>query len=244
MKGSIKTRYHVLITILLGLVILQSVMLLYASSRATRLSLLVADMQSIVIIFTFVIFIYLIVIYNYIPYRLNRSFKDLHVLVDKISDGDYHIDIDSSIYGQDENVQGLIISLQKMITILVKFDQLKADKIYEHHQRIQQLISLISEPIIIVSAYGDTAYCNEALRTMFIQITESVNLNELILKDVFQEGIIFAITDALRNGNNLYNRLVEDPATNRKALINGYIIRNRKGLSSGAVYILKTNTDA
>jgi hypothetical protein len=35
------------------------------------------------------------------------------------------------------------MALQKMLNILMRFDMVKADKIYEHHQRITQMINIL-----------------------------------------------------------------------------------------------------
>ena len=69
-------------------------------------------------------------------------------------------------------------------------------------------------------------------------ISETVNLNELIWKDDYHARIFSVIIDALRYGNNLYNVIVEDVVYLHRARINGSIIRNRKGLSTGAVFVL------
>jgi hypothetical protein len=69
-------------------------------------------------------------------------------------------------------------------------------------------------------------------------ISEMVNLNELILKNDYQARIIAVVIDALRYGNNIYDVMVNDLIYLGKVRINGSIVRNRKGISTGAVYVL------
>ncbi len=57
------------------------------------------------------------------------------------------LDIDSSIYDQDKDFQELIYALDKMPKFIIRFDQVKADKIFEHHQSIQLLINLLPQSI-------------------------------------------------------------------------------------------------
>jgi signal transduction histidine kinase len=182
--------------------------------------------------------VYIVVLYNYIPYRLHKAIHSVQQLVEEISSGNYQIDIDSSIYDQDKDFQDLIFALEKMLGIITRFDQAKADKVFEHHQRIQFLINLLPQSILIASSNGDVVYCNEPLRKRFPMISETVNLNELIWKDDYHARIFSVIIDALRYGNNLYNVIVEDVVYLHRARINGSIIRNRKGLSTGAVFVL------
>ncbi|MDD2228594.1 MAG: hypothetical protein PHY48_04185 [Candidatus Cloacimonetes bacterium] len=239
MKHSIKSRYHIMIATLFGLIMLQTAILLVAVSRAKNLYSLATDIHSIVIVFVFLIFVYIVILYNYIPFRLRRAIKEIGSLVDSISNGNYQIDIDSSTYDQDQDFQDLVYSLDKMLGIIIRFDKAKAEKIFEHHQRLQLLINLLPQSILITGANGDVVYCNENLRKHLSMISEMVNLNELILKNDYHVRLIAVIIDALRYGNNIYDVTVEDLVYLSKVRINGSIVRNRKGLSTGAVYVLE-----
>lgn len=238
MKRSFNFKYHLLIIILFGIIVLESLLLLVTLSGSAPIQTMVGDMQSIITIFVFIIFVYLVVMYNYIPFRTHKAIKELHNIVDEISNGNYNIDIDSSMYDQDKDIQDLILALQKMLVIVARFDQVKADKIFEHHQRIQQLINLISDYIIITSINGDLIYCNEAFRKDYPSINEMSNLNELIFKEDFNRRLFDTVLDALRYGNNLYDIRVSDATGSKCMIVNGSIVRNRKGVSSGAVFIL------
>ncbi|MDZ4183064.1 MAG: hypothetical protein U1B83_09320 [Candidatus Cloacimonadaceae bacterium] len=238
MKHSLKTRYHLLISILFGIVVLQAILLLFTLNQSTNMREMVSDMQSIIIIFTFIIFVYVIVIYNYIPYRLRKAFKEVGGIIEEISHGNYNIDIDSSTHDQDSDIQDLILALQRMLHILFRFDQVKADKIFEHHQRIQQLINLMNQCVLITSISGDVVFCNDAIRRRWTMISERVNLNELIFKNSLDVNIFSALTDALRFGNSLVNHSIEDKEGKQSALINGTMIRNRKGAATGSVFII------
>jgi signal transduction histidine kinase len=238
MKKSLKSKYHLLVAILFGIIALQTIIMLFVVSQGKDLLSLASDLHSVIIIFVFGLFVYIVVLYNYIPFKLHKAIKEVEQLVERISTGNYQIDIDSSIYDQDKDFQSLIFALEKMLGIITRFDQAKADKIFEHHQRIQLLINLIPQSVLITGANGDVVYCNENLRKRFPMLTEMVNLNELIWKNDYHVRLFAVILDALRYGNNIYNVLVEDLVYLHRVLINGSIIRNRKGLSTGAVYVL------
>jgi len=238
MKKSLKSKYHLLVAILFGIIALQTIIMLFVVSQGKDLLSLASDLHSVIIIFVFGLFVYIVVLYNYIPFKLHKAIKEVEQLVERISTGNYQIDIDSSIYDQDKDFQSLIFALEKMLGIITRFDQAKADKIFEHHQRIQLLINLIPQSVLITGANGDVVYCNENLRKRFPMLTEMVNLNELIWKNDYHVRLFAVILDALRYGNNIYNVLVEDLVYLNRVLINGSIIRNRKGLSTGAVYVL------
>jgi len=239
MKRSFKTRYHILIAILFGIIVLQTLILLFSVAQAQDLATLASDIHSIVIIFVFLIFVYIVILYNYIPYRLHKAIYEVEQLIEEISSGNYQIDIDSSIYDQDKDFQELVNALNKMLEIITRFDQAKAEKIFEHHQRLQLLINLLPQSILITGANGDVVYCNEPLRKRFPMISETVNLNELIWKNDYYSRIFSVIMDSLRYGNNIYDVIVEDVVYLGKVRINGSVVRNRKGISTGAVYVLE-----
>ena len=238
MKRSFRRRYHVLLMILLGIILLQSGLIWFTLSQATDLTDLVSDVQSILIIFFFAVFVYMIVIYNYVPFRLRRAFRDIGNLIEEISHGNYQIDIDSSTYDQDADIQELIMALQKMLNILMRFDMVKADKIYEHHQRITQMINILPFGILIGSVNGDVVYCNDKLREAYPSITETVNLNELIFTNPFDSRLFHVIGESMRYGKNLYQDIVADDKEDRQAAVDGSIIRNRKGVATGAVFVI------
>jgi signal transduction histidine kinase len=228
-----------MIAILFGIIVLQTLTMLFSVAQAKDLTTLASDIHSIVIIFVFIIFVYIVILYNYIPYRLHKAILEVEKLIEEISTGNYQIDIDSSIYDQDKDFQELIYALDKMLGIIARFDQAKADKIFEHHQRLQLLINLLPQSVLITGANGDVVYCNEPLRKRFPMISETVNLNELIWKNDYHNRIFSVILDSLRYGNNIYDVIVEDVVYLDKVRINGSIVRNRKGLSTGAVYVLE-----
>ncbi len=173
MKRSFKTRYHILIAILFGIIVLQTLILLFSVAQAQDLATLASDIHSIVIIFVFLIFVYIVILYNYIPYRLHKAIYEVEQLIEEISSGNYQIDIDSSIYDQDKDFQELVNALNKMLEIITRFDQAKAEKIFEHHQRLQLLINLLPQSILITGANGDVVYCNDPLRKRFPMISET-----------------------------------------------------------------------
>jgi len=236
MKRSMKQRYHLMLGILFALILAQFLVLLFTISQADNLYTLASDIQSIIIVFLFVIFVYIVVIFNYLPYRLSRALKRVEDLIDEISNGNYQLDIDSSIFEHDRDFQELILSLQKMLNIIMRFDSVKADKIYEHHQRISQLVNLLPEIVMIATVNGDIVYINDVFRNKFPSINESSNLHEVIHKDDFHARIFDVITESLRYGNNIYDKKVEIEGSTQTALIKGSIIRNRKGIASGGVY--------
>jgi hypothetical protein len=67
------------------------------------------------------------------------------------------------------------------------------------------------------------------------------NLNELIFKENFNRQLFDTILNSLRYGNNLADVVIQDENSVRIVKIDGSIIRNRKGVGTGAVFTLDFN---
>ncbi|HQQ67380.1 MAG TPA: hypothetical protein PLX77_00995 [Candidatus Cloacimonadota bacterium] len=237
-RQSFNKRYHAIISILFLIILVQFIVVLYTIGQARDIYSLASDIQSIMIIFLFGLFVYLVIIYNYLPFRLHRSVKKVQDLVEEISNGNYQLDIESSLLDQDRDFQDLILALQKMLDIIIRFDAVKSDKIYEHHQRISQLINLLPVTVAIANVNGDLVYLNDRFRERFPGVDEQSNINELLFKDRFYTEVFDELREALRFGNNIYDKVFEDESDGMRVLIKGSIIRNRKGNASGAVFTL------
>jgi len=239
MRSSIKRRYHLMLGTLFAMIVAQFLVVLFTISQANDLYVLASDIQSIMIVFLFMIFVYLVIIFNYLPYRLSRAVRRVEDLIDEISNGNYQLDIDATSFENDQEFQDLVMSITRMLDIISRFDAVKADKIYEHHQRINQLINLLPQMVMIATVNGDIVYINDAFRKNFPNIDETNNLNEVILKDDFNAKVFDIIAESLRYGNNLYDERVEPEGSSQTALIKGSIIRNRKGIASGGVFTVE-----
>nr|MDK2850714.1 hypothetical protein [Candidatus Cloacimonadota bacterium] len=239
MKGSMKRRYHRMLSILFMMNVVQFLIVLFTISHATDLYILAGDIQSIMIVFLFLNFVYSAILFVYLPYRLSRAVRRVKDLIDEISNGNYQLDIDPTRFERDQDFQELVLSLERMLDIISRFDAMKADKIFEHHQRINQLINLLPQMVMIANINGDIVYMNDVFRRSFPNISETSNLNEVIIKDEFYAQIFDIIAESLRYGNNLYDKKVESEGSTQTASIKGSIIRNRKGIASGGVFIVE-----
>jgi signal transduction histidine kinase len=240
MKRSLKTRYHTAVVILLGLVLLQTILLLVIIAGARDLPSLVNDLQTTVIVFVLIIFIFAIVFYNLIPIMVRKSYQGVTKLVNEIAHGDYEVDIDTVIIQDqvDTEVRGLLEGLKTMLRSIHGFDQAKETKIYEHDQRIKQLINLLPQGVLIALSNGDVSYYNDSLRRRYPELVDCRNIREMNLKSEFDQQVYQKIMDSLRFGDNLYDHKIPDLDYQRQALLNGSVVRNIRGESTGGVFVL------
>lgn len=238
MKKSLKGKYQYLLFIFFGIFILESVLIILTILRPISVEQLKLDIQSIVIFFIFVQFIYFIILFYYVPFKYDLAYREVHQLINEIAEGKYLINFDLKIYNQDAEIQSLIRALQKMMDIIVRFDNLKADKVYEHHQRLQMLINMLPEGCIVMSAIGEIVYCNNYIKDTFPVFTESLNVLETLLPEYLEKNLRPLISDTIKYGNNLHDKPFLIPSLNRTFLLNSSIVHNRKGHLIGAVFVI------
>ncbi len=222
----------------MGLILLETVLLLIIISRGTDLATMVNDLQTTLIISVLVIFVCGVVVYNLIPVMLRKSLSRTAKIVSEIAHGNYEVDIDGELeaHAGDRDVEPLLEGLKSMLRSIHGFDLAKENKIYEHDQRIKQAINLLPQGVLIALNNGDISYCNDALRRRYPMLNESTNIRDLKLKSEFDQRIFQKILDSLRFGDNLYDSRIPDNDYQRLATLNGAIVRNGRGESIGGVF--------
>ena len=240
MKRSLSSLYHLIITVILVLILLETAILIVISTNAKNLTNLINDIQTAAIVFALILFIYCIVVYNLIPSSIKKFNKNIVKIINEIAHGKYNVNIDKAIedYSFDPDKLSLLNSLKNMLRSINGFDQAKEWKIYEQDQRIKQLISLIPQGVLIALSNGDISYYNNSLRQRYPLLSEIRNINDLNFKNDFDRRIFQKIADSLRYGDNLYDCKIPDQDYRRLAVIKGSMVRNLRGEPTGGVFLL------
>lgn len=200
--------------------------------------MLKSDLQSIVILFILIQFIYFIVLFYYIPYQYERALREIYQIFQEISEGKYQIDLESKTFNQSKEISDLMAALSRMMNIIIRFDSLKADKIYEHHQRIQLLLSMIPQGCLIISIIGEIVYINDYVKTNFPALQENLNILETLLPDYMEDELKPLIMESIKTGNNLHDKMVLISSQDTSYKLNSSIVRNRKGQPIGTIIII------
>jgi signal transduction histidine kinase len=238
MKKSLKNKYQYLLFIFFAIFILESILIILTILRPIPLQQLKLDIQSIVIFFIFVQFIYFVILFYYVPYKYEVAYREVHQLINEITEGKYQIDFDLKTYLQDAEIQSLIKAMQRMMDIITRFDNLKSEKVYEHHQRLQLLINMLPQGCMIMSAIGEVVYCNNYIKDNFPVLIESLNVLETMLPEHLETSLKPLIADSIKYGNNLHDTEFEIASLGKRFLLNTSIVHNRKGQITGAIFVI------
>lgn len=239
MKPSFTTRIRLLLGLLFMLIVIQFIAILASINVAENIYVLAKDIQSIMLAFSFLIFLYIAFLVNYLPYKLKQSEKRLEALIGEISKGNYEIDIDGYTKEEDTNFHALLSAISKMLKGIYRFDDAKTAKIYEHHQRILLLINLLSQECLILNIEGEIIYMNDSFRRQHPEISDDVIIGETIIRDKGEAAVFDTISEALRDGNNIYDFKANKNNNLTRLCLNGSIVRDRDGTPNGGVFLIE-----
>lgn len=236
MKKSLKSKYQFLLIIFFVIIVIQSTLILVVSYSHTSYIQLRNNIQMLVIFFLLVMFIYFIVMFYYIPLKYEQALKEIYQLIGEISEGKYDIDLEYKTHNQSAEITSLINALHRMMSIIIRFDSLKTEKIYEHHQRIQQLINMLPQGCLIITIIGEIVYLNDFIKKNFKELTENLNILETLLPEFLEDTFKPVIVESLKSGININEKFLEIDKIRFK--INSSIVRNRKSQPVGSIYII------
>lgn len=239
MKKSLRSKYQVLLLVFFALFILESALILMTAYGPIRLQQLKSDIQSIVIFFLFMQFVYFVVLFYYVPYQYDKALNEIYQLMNEISEGKYQIDLDLKTHKQGEEVTSLIQALNKMMSIIIRFDNLKTEKIYEHHQRLQLLMNLIPQGCLIITIIGEIVYCNDFIKQNFPALYDNLNMLETLLPEYLEDEFKPTIIDSIKEGSNIHDKIINITSLKSSYTLNSSIVRNRKGQSIGAIFMVE-----
>jgi len=238
MKRTLRLKYQILLLIFLAIIILETVLVFSALIITKNPILLKSKVQFILILFFLIQFVYFIVLFYFIPHQYERALKEIQNIIKEISEGKMQIDYELVTHNQDLETVNLISAMERMMNIIIRFDNLKTDKIFEHHQRLQALVNLIQEGCLIITIIGEIVYLNDFVTRNFPALSENLNIIETLLPDYLEDALKPRIIVSLKNSENIHDDIIEISQLNSKFKVNSSIIRNRKGQTAGAVFTI------
>ena len=145
-------KIRILIIILFLISLVQGLIILRLLLSFEDPEILVQDVQNTVLITIFLQFLLTIIIFFYLPVFLHNTFSEIHNILKDISQGHYQIEIDLESFEKslDREFYALILEIKKMLRSIITFDNLKKEKILEHHSRIISILNLTVNGFLII----------------------------------------------------------------------------------------------
>lgn len=232
-----------LMIILLGLIVVLTFVLIYNTLQESELNLIPLQHENIrntIYISLFLFFVIAVTVYFYIPIYLKRSLGSIKAVLRDIQQGVYDNEIDLAEMKEflDPIVYDLLIQVNEMKETINTFDNLKKEKIYEHHNRLQTVFRLIQEGGLIIDLKGRIVFINDNLREAFPQLEEDDNMLEKSYPPEIENNLKKLINASFQEKKRLDAVQCFIPNLKRHITIDSALVRDQGGEITGLVVII------
>jgi nitrogen fixation/metabolism regulation signal transduction histidine kinase len=139
----------------------------------------------IVLIITFLITILMSLV---IPGRIALPFKKINDAVRELQDCNFDVSI---YYNQDDEIGELANEINKMITNMKYFEELREDRISVEHRKFDILANMIQKHVLIANAKGELIYLNNQMYKIL-----NVESEDILSKQMADTKIPHSIREA------------------------------------------------
>ena len=152
----------------------------------------------IVLIITFLITIILSLV---IPGKIALPFKKINDAVRELQECNFDVSI---YYNQDDEIGELSKELNKMISNMKNFEELRTDRISVEHRKFDILANMIKKNVLVANASGELIYLNNQMYTLLNMDSESI-LNKSMEDTLIPPSIKEAYDLALKRRSKIEN---------------------------------------
>jgi signal transduction histidine kinase len=136
-----------------------------------------------------------------IPGKIALPFKKINDAVRELQDCNFDVSI---YYNQDDEIGELARELNKMITSMKHFEELREDRISVEHRKFDILASMIKKNILIANASGELIYLNNQMYRL-LNIESDTVLNKNMEDTIIPASIKEAYNLALKRRSKIDN---------------------------------------
>ena len=237
MKLSFTSKIRVIIILLFTISLVQGLLIFHRIGNFNDPVSLKMDIQNTIYITLFLQFILVIILFFYIPVFLHKAFSEIHQILTDITRGNYSIDINIGDFETrvDKEFLAVILSIKDMLKAFLAFDNLKKEKIVEHHNRIILILNLTENGFIILDLNGNIVYINDKVTDVFTSISEKTNMLETNFPPEVENNLKKYIVTILKSQTKQQYQQFFIPSLKRHIGLKSAIVRGHDGEVKGAV---------
>jgi nitrogen fixation/metabolism regulation signal transduction histidine kinase len=151
---------------------------------------------SLILTFLFTILMSLV-----IPGKIALPFKKINDAIRELQDCNFDVSI---YYNQDDEIGEMAKEINKMITSMKNFEELRADRISVEHKKFDILANMVKKNILIANAKGELIYLNNSMYKILDVGSEDV-LNKNMADTLIPDSITEAYELALKRRSKIEN---------------------------------------
>jgi HAMP domain-containing protein len=169
--------------------------------RDKQLKSIIGETRRYMLIVLIITFLVTIILSLVIPGKIALPFKKIHDAVRELQDCNFDVSI---YYNQNDEIGELSKGLNKMITSMKHFEELRTDRIAVEHRKFDILANMIKKNVLIANASGQLIYLNNQMYKLLNMDSESL-LNKNMEDTLIPSSIKDAYNLALKRKSKIEN---------------------------------------
>lgn len=190
---------------------------------------IIGETRRYMLIALIITFLGTILIALVIPGKISLPFKKINDAVRELQDCNFDVSI---YYNQDDEIGELARELNKMITSMKKFEQLRIERISLEGRKFDTLANMVKKNIMVANAKGELTYMNNPMYTLLEMQSDDI-MNKNIADTVMPETIIETFELAIKRRSKIENAEITIPK--RKVVVDSV---------TGELTIVETGEDS
>lgn len=175
--------------------------------RDKQVKNIIGETRRYMLIALIITFLGTILIALVIPGKISLPFKKINDAVRELQDCNFDVSI---YYNQNDEIGELARELNKMITSMKKFEQLRAERISLEGRKFDTLANMVKKNIMIANAQGGLTYMNNQMYTLLEMQSEDI-INKNISDTVMPDSIIGTFELAIKRRSKIENAEITIP---------------------------------
>lgn len=169
--------------------------------RDKQIKEIIRDTRKHMLWILIITFLFTIIMGLMVPGKISLPFKKITDAVRELQDCNFDVSI---YYNQDDEIGELAYELNKMISSMKTFEELRTDRISVEHRKFDILANMIRRNILISNAKGELIYLNNQMYNLLNIESEDV-LNKSMDDTVIPESIKEAYELAIKRRSKIEN---------------------------------------
>lgn len=161
--------------------------------REAQIDKTINETKRVMLIILIIGFLSLILVAMVIPARVTFPFKKITDAIRELQECNFDVSI---YYNQKDEIGELAHELNKMISSIKTFEELRADRISVENRKFDTLANSIKKHVIICDAKGVITYVNGPLYTLLELSSEDLlhkHFDETLISDSMKEALAIAL---------------------------------------------------
>lgn len=175
--------------------------------RDKQVKNIIGETRRYMLIALIITFLGTILIALVIPGKISLPFKKINDAVRELQDCNYDVSI---YYNQNDEIGELARELNKMITNMKKFEQLRIERISLEGRKFDTLANLVKKNIVLANAKGELTYMNNPMYTLLEMQSDDI-INKNIADTVMPDSIITTFELAIKRRSKIENAEITIP---------------------------------